>query len=278
MPAEVSREAVRTIEDLGFRSVWIPESFAKEVFAHSASLLSASQDLVVATGIANLLGRDPTAMINGARTIVDAHPGRFVLGVGVSHAPSAKRRGIEYVRPLAMTERYLDGMEEALWVGPELDGEPPVILAALGPKMLELSATRTDGAHPYFVSVEHTRQARSILGEEPFLGPEQGVVLADDPVEARAIARHHARVYLALDNYRSNLLRLGFTDDDVADQGSDELIDAVIAWGSIDDIVARVAAHLEAGADHVPVQILNGPDRGFPAEEWKRLAPALLDL
>jgi probable F420-dependent oxidoreductase len=152
------------------------------------------------------------------------------------------------------------------------------VLAALGPKMLDLAAQRTAGAHPYFVPVDHTEFARRVLGPGPLLAPEQAVVVTDDAREARAIARVHACHYLALDNYRNNLLRLGWSDEDVAGDGSDELIDGVVAWGSIDDIQARVAAHLEAGADHVCVQVLNGlPDR-FALDELRRLAPALLEL
>ena len=278
IPAAEARRVLGAVEDAGFSSLWIPESFAKEVFAHTSALLASSRDLVIATGIANILARDPTAMINGARTVVDAYPGRFVLGVGVSHAPSARRRGAGYDRPFTMMERYLEDMASATWVGPELGEDPRVILAALGPRMLSLAAQHTDGAHPYFVPVDHTRDARRIMGDEAFLAPEQGVVLAADAAEARAVARRHARRYLALDNYRNNLLRLGFDEADLAGDGSDDLIDAVVAWGSVEDIVARVAAHLDAGADHVPVQLLNGPERGFAFDVLDSLAPALLEL
>jgi len=278
MPAVEVREAVPKIESLGFRVLWFPESVTKEAFSQAAILLTAGRELGVATGIANLWARDATAMANGARTLADAFPNRFLLGIGVSHAPSVGRRGHDYRFPLATMRAYLDAMDGAPYGGPQPEREAPVLLAALGPKMLRLAAQRTAGAHPYFVPVDHTRFARTELGADPILAPEQAVVLADDAGEARAVARVHARRYLALDNYRNNLLRLGWNPADVAGDGSDELIDAVVAWGSPEVIQERVAAHFEAGADHVCVQILNGlPDR-FALDELRRLAPALLEL
>ncbi len=278
MPAASARETIGAIEALGFRAVWYPESVAKESMSLAAMLLAASTEVVVASGIANIWARDPAAMINGARTLADAFPGRFLLGVGVSHAPNAARRGHEYRRPLATMRAYLDGMDDAPYLGPQPPEPPEIVLAALGPRMLALAAERTQGAHPYFVPVEHTSFARAQLGPEPLLAPEQGVVLSADPGEARSIAREHARTYLALDNYRNNLQRLGWSDADVAGDGSDELIDAVIAWGDVANIQARVAAHLAAGADHVCVQVLNGPPDRFPLPKLQRLAGALLEL
>ncbi|MFH1329325.1 MAG: TIGR03620 family F420-dependent LLM class oxidoreductase [Actinomycetota bacterium] len=278
MPAAAVREAVAGIEALGFRAIWYPETLAKEAMAQAALLLAAGSDVVVASGIANIWARDPVAMINGARTLAEAYPGRFVLGIGVGHAPTAARRGHEYRRPFTTMAGYLDAMEAAPYLGPEPALRPPVVLAALGPRMLRLAAERTRGAHPYFVPVEHTALARAVLGAGPLLAPEQGVVLATDPAEARAIARGHTRHYLALENYRKNLLRLGWTEADVAGDGSDALVDAVIAWGDVSAIQARVAAHLAAGADHVSVQVLNGPPDRFPGEELRRIASALLEL
>jgi probable F420-dependent oxidoreductase len=278
MPAVEVRKTVPEIEALGLRALWFPESVTKEAFSQAAILLTASREMAVATGIANVWARDTTAMANGARTLAEAFPDRFLLGIGVSHAPSAARRGHDYRRPLTVMRDYLTGMDGAAYAGPQPASEAPVVLAALGPKMLDLAAQRTAGAHPYFVPVDHTEFARRVLGPGPLLAPEQAVVVTDDAREARAIARVHACHYLALDNYRNNLLRLGWSDEDVAGDGSDELIDGVVAWGSIDDIQARVAAHLEAGADHVCVQVLNGlPDR-FALDELRRLAPALLEL
>lgn len=278
MPAAATRRFVPEIERLGLRTVWYPEGFSKEALAQAALLLAAGRDIVVASGIANIWARDAVAMINGARTLADAFPDRFVLGMGVSHAPRVARRGHDYRRPLAAMRGYLDAMADAQYVGPAPSHEPHVVLAALGPRMLRLAAERTWGAHPYFVPVEHTAFARAELGSEAMLAPEQAVVLSTDPTEARATARVHTRHYLALDNYRNNLLRLGWSASDVAGEGSDRLVDAVVGWGDVAAIQARVAAHLEAGADHVCVQVLNGlPDR-FPLEELQRITPALLEL
>lgn len=248
--------AMREIERLGFPAVWIPESVgSKEVFAHSAILLAASEKAVVAPGIASIYARDPMAMANGARALAEAYPGRFVLGIGVSHAPSVASRGGSYGKPIEAMTEYLDGMAKAQYAGPEAADAVPLILAALGPRMLELSAQRADGAHPYFVPVEHTPMARKALGPEPCLAVEQAAVLSTDPEEARRIGRAFARHYLALPNYANNLRRLGWSDEDIANDGGDRLIDAVIAWGDVDAIVARVKAHLDAGADHVCVQL-----------------------
>ena len=278
MPAAAAREAVVAIEELGFRTIWYPEGAGKEAMAQAAILLAASHDIVAAPGIANLWARDAMAMINGARTLVDAFPGRFLLGVGVSHAPIIARRGHEYRRPFTTMRTYLDDMEAAPYIGPTPPSQPEIVLAALGPRMLRLAAERTRGAHPYFVPVEHTTFARAELGPDPLLAPEQAVVLATDPEEARSIARVHTRHYLALDNYVNNLLRLGWSDDDLAGDGSDALVDAVVAWGDVAAIQKRVAAHFEEGADHVCVQVLNGPADEFPIAELRRLSRALLEL
>jgi probable F420-dependent oxidoreductase len=171
-------------------------------------------------------------------------------------------------------EHYLDAIEVAVFVGPPAQPEVPVILAALGPRMLNLAATRTAGAHPYFVPVEHTRFAREALGPGPWLAPEQAVVVEADPTRAREIARGHMGRYLVLDNYRRNLLRLGWTESDLADGGSDDLVDAVVAWGDADTVAARIRAHLAAGADHVGIQALSAEP--FPLADLQALASRLL--
>ena len=278
MSAAQIREVAPEIESLGFRTLWFPESFTKEAFAHAATLLAAGSSFIAATGIANILARDATAMINGARTIEDAFPGRLLLGIGVSHASSAEKRGAPYNRPLRTMIDYLDAMEAALWAGPKLESDPPIALAALGPKMLELAARRTKGAHPYFVPVQHTAVAREVMGSTALLAPEQAVVLGTNPAESRAIARDHAARYLRLPNYRNNLVRLGWSDEETNEPGSDDLIDAIVAWGDVETIQSRVAGHLEAGADHVGVQVLNGPANEMPMNELRALAPALLEL
>ena len=166
-------------------------------------------------------------------------------------------------------------MDAAPYVGPDVE-PPPRVLAALGPKMLELASMRTDGAHPYFVPVEHTAFARRELGEVPLLAPEQAVVLEADPEKARAIARNHMRIYLGLPNYTNNLRRMGFSDEDIDNGGSDRLVDAIVAWGDIDTVVSRVKAHHDAGADHVCIQVLVEDYRSVPMQQWRELAPALL--
>ena len=278
MPAAAVRQTVAEIEALGFRAVWYPEVLAKETMSQAALLLAAGSEGVVASGVANIWARDPVAMMNGARTLAEAYPGRFLLGIGVGHAVTAARRGNVYRRPLAAMEAYLTAMAEAPYLGPPPAEAPPVVLAALGPRMLQLAGARARGAHSYFVPVEHTAFARSVLGPGPLLAPEQAVVLADDAAEARSVARNHTRVYLGLSSYPANLRRLGWSEADVAGDGSDALVDAVVAWGDVPAIQARVAAHLAAGADHVSVQVLNGPPDRFPMAELRRLAPALLEL
>ncbi len=279
LPALDEGTTIRALERLGYPSVWIPESLgSKEVFAHAALLLDASTKAVVAPGIASIYARDPMAMANGARALAEAFPGRFVLGIGVSHAPSVATRGGSYGKPVETMVAYLDGMAAAAYAGPD-PGEPvPLVLAALGPRMLELAAARADGAHPYFVPVDHTPIARRALGPEPCLAVEQTAVLSTDPVEARRIGRAFARHYLALPNYANNLRRLGWSDDDIANDGTDRLIDAVIAWGDVDAIAARVRAHLDAGADHVCVQLRAESSADPALAGYAELASALLEV
>jgi probable F420-dependent oxidoreductase len=296
-PAAKAQEAVALLEELGYPAVWIPESRGRESFTNASLLLAATRRLVVATGITNMYGRDPLAMAAAQRTLAESCPDRFLLGIGVSHAPTVEGlRGHRYQRPLTTLRAYLDAMDAAPFLAAPPVTEPPRVLAALGPQMLRLSADRAWGAHPYFVPVEHTAQARRILREGPLLAPEQAVVLETDPVRARQVARLHTSVYLALPNYANNLRRLGFSEQDLANGGSDRLVDAIVAWGDVNAIAGRVRAHLEAGADHVSVQVLldrmphqaivrdtglSGVPRGvepvpLPEREWRELAPALL--
>ncbi len=271
--------AVRELERLGYPSVWMPESIgSKEVFTHAAILLAGSERAIVAPGIASIYARDPMAMAGGAKALGEAYPGRFVLGIGVSHAPSVETRGHDYGRPVESMRAYLDAMDAAQYAGP-LAAEPvPLVLAALGPRMLELAAERADGAHPYFVPVEHTPIARERVGASTCLAVEQTAVLSTDPDAARRIGRGFARNYLALPNYANNLRRLGWSDDDIANDGSDRLIDAVIAWGDVDAIVSRVKAHLDAGADHVCVQLRAESSADPALAGYAELASGLLGL
>jgi probable F420-dependent oxidoreductase len=276
LAAADERAAVREIESLGFAATWIPESIgSKDIFAHSAILMAATERLVIAPGIANIYARDPMAMANGARALGDAYPGRFVLGIGVSHAPSVQTRGGTYGKPVETMRTYLDAMLASQYAAPEPDPPVPLVLAALGPRMLELAAERTDGAHPYFVPVEHTVEARKRLGSEPFLGVEQAAVLTTDRATGLRIARAFAKNYLALPNYADNLRRLGWSDEDLAGEGSERLIDAVIAIGDVDAIVRRVREHLEAGADHVCLQIREEDSTDPALGAYRELASGL---
>jgi probable F420-dependent oxidoreductase len=279
MSATGEGEVAREIEAIGYPAVWFPETLAnKEAFSHSAILLAATTRLVVATGIANIHARDPMAMANGAKGLAEAYPERFVLGIGVSHAPSVAARGGTYGKPLETMRTYLEAMAATTYGAPEPDPPVPVVLAALGPRMLELAAELADGAHPYFVPVEHTSIARERLGPEPCLVVEQTAVLVTDMAEGRRIARDFARGYLAHRNYAENLRRLGWADEDLAGDGSDRLIDAVVAVGDVDAIAARVRAHLAAGADNVCVQIRAEPTSDPAIAAYRELAAAVTEM
>jgi probable F420-dependent oxidoreductase len=279
-PADVVREAAREVEALGYRALWTGEAVGREVLSAAQLLLTATDSLVVATGIANIWARDALATAAGQLALGEAYPDRFVLGIGVSHKPLLDVRGEDYRTPLTFMREYLDGMDHGYGVYRAVppDARPPRLLAALGPKMLALAGERADGAHTYFVPPEHTATAREILGADKLLVPEQVCVLSEDPTVAREIARRHTTSYLRLPNYTANLQRFGFEPDDFADGGNDRLVDTICAWGSVDAVAARVEAHLDAGADHVAVQVLVDDRRGLPRREWAELAPALLAL
>jgi probable F420-dependent oxidoreductase len=275
LSADDARAYARELERLGVSVLWIPESLgSKEIFAHSALLLSATERLIVAPGIANIFARDPVAMANGQRALCDAYPGRFLLGLGVSHAPTVKARtGITWEKPVAHMRMYVDSMEKAPYTGKAV--ETPRVLAALGPQMLRLAAERSLGPHPYFVPVEHTTTARKTIGVGPLLAVEQAAVLSTDPAIARATARRHMKRYLELDNYANNLRRIGWSDDDIANGGSDALVDAIVAWGDASAVRKRVDDHLARGADHVCIQVVRVDLTAPPAQEWGTLAKAL---
>jgi len=267
--------AVARYEALGYPATWFPESLgSREAFSHAAVLLAASERMVLATGIANIYARDAAAMICGARTLAEAYAGRFVLGIGVSHAPSVKARGSVYGPPVSTMRAYLDAMDAAPWSGPSAE-RPWTVLAALGPRMLELAAERADGAHPYFVPVEHTRIARERLGAGPVLAVEIAAVIDADPGRARETARTFATRYLGTENYANNLRRLGWSEADLADGGSDRLLDAVVVQGSPAAVAARVREHLDAGADHVCVQLRSPSGSDLAVEGYAALRAEL---
>ena len=276
LPTPEAQRAAQVVEELGFGSLWVAEAVGRDPFVSSAVLLSATTHLKLATGIANIYARDPMTMVAGQKTLAEAFPGRFLLGLGVSHGHLvAGVRKHDYSKPFSYMVEYLDKMDKALFMakGPEDDGGR--LLAALGPKMLELSATRANGAHPYFTTPEHTAIAREALGPDALLAPEQMCVLSTDADEARRIARAGMKIYLGLPNYWNNLVRLGFTDADRENGGSDRLVDAIVVWGTEEQIAERVAQHHAAGADHVCVQVLQD-GTAMPEAQWRRLAPALL--
>lgn len=277
LSAAAARDYVRELEGLGIAALWIPESLgSKEIFAHAGLLLASTERLIIASGIANMWARDATAMANGQRTLSEAYPGRFLLGIGVSHAPVVTMRGASYDRPVESMARYLEAMDKAPFTGAAPPEPPGRVLAALGPRMLRLSGERSLGAHPYFVPIEHTALARKALGAGPLLAVEQAAVLSKDPTAARATARKHMKRYLALENYANNLRRIGWSDADLAGDGSDALVDAIVAWGDAGAIRGRVEKHLANGADHVCIQALRSDLAAHPLAEWRALAPELL--
>ena len=272
LPAAEERSAVRELEAVGYGTIWFGETpFSKEALSHAALILDATERVTVATGIASIWLRSPSSAASGAATLAEAHPGRFVLGLGVSHAPIVASIGHDYTKPLTRMREYLDAMDASSYAGPLPADPAPRVLAALAPKMLELARDRTQGAHPYLVTPEHTVRARAILGVGPLLAPEQAFVLESDPVRARTVAREHLKVYLTLPNYADNWRRSGFDEADVSDGGSDRLVDALVAWGDESAVRERVEEHFAAGADHVALQAL-GED---PVGQLTRLAPAL---
>jgi probable F420-dependent oxidoreductase len=255
-------EAAALVEELGYSAFWLGGS---PRLPSVRPLLAASDQLTVATGIVNVWQNDPADLAAEHAALVGDFPDRLLVGIGIGHPEAVG----DYSRPLSTMRSFLDGLDSA---DPPLPREERV-LAALRPKMLSLAAERAAGAHPYFVPVEHTRVARSLLGDGPLLAPEMACVVNPDPVRGAEAARRYAASYLRMSNYTSSLLSLGFTEHDFADGGSDRLIDAIVPHGTAQEIVPMALAHLEAGADHVCLQPV-GVD-GVPREEWRALARAL---
>ncbi len=268
-------DAAAVAESLGFSALWLPDAGGADLFPRIEALLRATEHITVATGILNLWMHEPAAVSAACATLAETWPGRFLLGIGVSHAPFVEQAGMgNYVKPVGRMIEYLDALDSVT---------PPVlsqsrILAALGPRMLGIARDRSLGAHPYLGTLEHTATARATLGPGKILAPEVGVVLETDPEKARALARSGMGMYFTLPNYVNSWRRQGFTGNDITAPGSDRLIDALIAWGDEQTIAARLQEHLDAGADHVCVQVLTGEaaaEGGFPVEQWRRLAAAL---
>lgn len=275
MSADEAAAFARRIEGWGYSALWIPEAVGRDPFAFIGYLAARTESLVFCTGIANIYARDPMTMRAIHKTLSELAPGRFVLGLGVSHHHLVERvRGHEYKKPLSTMRSYLDAMEKALYMGRQPEEDAPIVLAALRDKMLGLAATRARGAHPYLVPPEHTARARGVMGQDAWLCPEQMVLLETDPAKAREIARRNLRDYLRLPNYQNNLRQFGFTDADFEHDGSDRLVDEIVAWGDEEAIRARIQAHWDAGADHVCIQPFRADAGPGPDEKLlERLAP-----
>ena len=280
VPSSRAQELASELESLGYGAVWLPEVAGRDPFVHLAMLLSVTDRMIGATGIASIWARDAVTTSCAAKTLTEAFPERVVIGLGVSHENLVgDLRGHRYDKPLSAMRHYLDGIDQAPYTAARPATPVRYVLAALRPKMLELAGERTQGAHPYLVTPEHTARARSILGDGPLLCPEQAVVLEADAEKAREIARRHVSVYLAQPNYVQSLRYLGFDDADLTPPGgSDALVDALVARGDAEQVVARVREHLDAGADHVPVQVLSEHKRGVPDAQWRELAAPLVEL
>lgn len=252
LPSVDAAAFVQRLESLGYPALWIPEAVGREPFAHAGYLLARSESITIATGIANIWARDAMTMAAGQKTLAEASNDRFLLGIGVSHAPLVGFRGHAYEKPLSYMRGYLEAMQRAPFMAVGPSAPPATVIGAIRPKMLQLAGEKTDGSHTYFVPPEHTARARKILGPDKMLCVAQAVVLESEPATARAAARQYMRTYVpALPNYTNNLRDLGYTDADFADGCSDRLVDDIVAWGSEDQIVARFRAQLDAGASHV---------------------------
>lgn len=269
MSIGAAAETAARIESLGYSTLWLPDTVGRDPFAHIAYLASQTSTLSFATGIANIFHRHPGPMMQVANTLSEQTEGRFLLGLGVSHGPLvAGLRGLDYSKPLTQMATYLQAMDASPYGGPKPAVAPKRVLAALGPKMLELSRDAADGAHPYWTTPEHTAMAREILGAGKLLCVEQKVVLTTDAEVAHTAAKAALGMYASLPNYRNNWLRLGFTEDEI-EQRADRFLDAVVAWGTADTIRARLDEHRAAGADHVCIQPLSPAGPGVL--DWNAL-------
>jgi probable F420-dependent oxidoreductase len=271
-PAEVS-EAAAELEELGYTALWIPDA-GGDVFGAVERLLRATRSAIAATGVLNLWMHSPEETAEAHDRLTRTHGDRFLVGIGVSNAAvvDANTETGRYRKPLAATAAFLGALDSA----PTPLPRDATVLAAISPKMLEIARTRTAGAHPYNVTPEHTALARQALGPSALLMPEQMVAVTSDPDQAHTIARETVSYYLQFANYTNNLRRIGFGDEDFADGGSNRVLDALVAWGSPEDIAARVREHRDAGANHVCVQVLGDPSH--LRAEWRALAPALTAL
>ena len=283
LPRTAGAEFLHELEELGYGAVWTGEGLGtREMFSNAAVLLAGSSSIVFCAGIANVYGRDPVTAVTATRTLLESFPGRFLLGLGISHREQVEPRGHAYGRPVETMRAYLDAMDNAAFVSPlpgELAATEPVarVLAALRPGMLRLAAERTDGAHPYLTTPEATARAREVLGPRPLLLPEQAFLLERDASAARAAVRAYLHWYLGVENYRKSLLWQGFSEDDLDGDGSDRLVDGLVAWGDEEALRARVLEHFDAGATHVSVQAISADPVSVELDSYRCVAAALLD-
>ena len=272
-PAAIERAAVVDIERLGYGTLWYGEGFERESFAHGAMLLAAAHSLVIASGIASVWARDAVAMANGAKTLAEAWPGRFILGIGVSHQSEVVIRGHRYAHPAALMREYLDAMSKVPWSGPATE-MPPIVLAALGPRMVSLAAEKTSGSYVYFTTAEHLSAVRAAMGPDAFLAADLPVVLEKNRSAARAIGDTHMATYLVISNYRNNLVRGGWAPTELTPPGSDRLFDAIVAWGDVQRVRDRVDSLFAAGAD----QVVFNPVTGTRGQAYRHVLHALSRL
>ena len=272
MPAAQSGDIAVELESLGYSAMWLPEAWGREAFTNAGLMLRVTSSMIVATGIANIWARDAVAATNAARTLNAAYEDRFVLGLGVSHRPLVERlRGHSYATPVPAMRDYLEAMDAALMHAPESEHRYARVIAALGPKMLEVGATLADGVHPYLVTPEHTARARAAVGDK-FIGVEQAVVFGQSREEYLKRAHAHLGFYTGLANYKNSWRRLGFGDKDFVRGGSERLCDALVVHGDEGAVMERVNEHRRAGADHVCLQVLGDEANTPPLDEWRRLA------
>lgn len=268
-PATLMRDSIQELEELGWRAFWIPERDGREALTHAGFLLANTRQLHVVNGIAQIWSRE-ARWTHGAQVLLaDAYPNRHVLGLGVGRAKPG-------IKPMDALTGYLDELDALTSPNPAPSAPLHRILAAYGPKMLELARDRAEGAHTYHVNVEHTAQAREILGQSAFLGVEQAVLFETDPVLARGIAREHLRPYLAGGFNIAKFKRLGYTDEELANGGSDRFVDDLVSWGDLDVVTRKLNAHLSAGADHVAVQVIGIEPGKSALPHWRTLAKTLL--
>ena len=271
LAADDAANCAKRIEQLGFNTLWIPETVGRNPFVHAAWLLANTDSLNIATGIANIYHREPGVTLAAQHTLAEQSGNRFLLGLGVSHKPLVEGvRGLTYGKPVSTMRSYLEKMKASPYSAPKSSEQPKTVIAALGPKMLALAASHADGAHPYFTSPTHTKMARQTMGPDAWLCVEQKVILESDENVARTAARRAASMYQGLPNYRNNWLRMGLSEADINGAGSDKFIDATFAWGDMSAIEKRINEHLDAGANHVCIQPIRA-DGDIREPDWRVL-------